>query len=82
MSAQNNTETPSVPISGVGRYALKICVEELGSGETLAMVTMLDSGGAQVVIDTVINARGWALIAEQVRQALLDMALDGDEVRK
>jgi hypothetical protein len=82
LSAQKNTETQSVPVSGVGRYARKICIEELGTGQTLAMVTMLDSRGAHVVIDVGINVRGWELLAERVRQALLDMALDGDEVRK
>jgi hypothetical protein len=80
-----NTQNEAAPVAAatsIGRYPLKICVEDRETNEILARVTMLDSGGAQVTIDTVTNARNWAPIAEQVRQALMDMGLDGDEVRK
>jgi hypothetical protein len=78
----NTNEAQAATAEGIARYPLKICFEDRETNEILAMVTMLDSGGAQVTIEIVTNARNWAPIAEQVLQALMDMGLDCDEVRK
>lgn len=63
----------------ITRYPALVIIEDDELREEVAQVKMEDGAAATVTVNCATNAREWASISEQIRGALLDMRLDGDE---
>ena len=63
----------------ITRYPALVIIEDTEMREELAQVKIEDGVCATVTVSCVTNAREWAVISEQIRGALLDMRLEGDE---
>jgi DNA-binding NtrC family response regulator len=63
----------------ITRYPALVIIEDTELREEVAQVKMEDGGCATVTVSCATNAHEWAAISEQIRGALLDMRLEGDE---
>lgn len=57
-----------------------VAFEGYEDGEAVFKVKAFDEATAEVSIDTVVNAASWKEISNHIRECLLKMKLDGDEV--
>ena len=53
--------------------------EAYDNDDGMFKVSMFDSGGAEIKIDTVCNVKLWDEISPLIRQCLVDMQFEGDK---